>query len=161
MKAYFANGLFSEADRIYNEHLALTLREEIEGLELFLPQEASINDKSTYADSVMIAELDTKELLSSDVLIAVVDGVEIDAGVASEIGVFSTTGKPIIALYTDIRQFGRDNDKKIQALIEDGVENQFTYRNLYTIGLVKKNGKVVSNINQLVEEMQKLKKEFK
>lgn len=155
MKAYLANGLFSEADVMYNAHLAKLLRTEFKDLDLFLPQEADINDKSGYADSVMIAELDTQKLLESDILIAVIDGVEIDAGVASEIGVFFTTGKPIVALYTDVRQQGRDNEKKIQALIEDGVENQFMYRNLYTVGLVKKNGVIVNNTQSLIKEVKK------
>jgi len=156
MKVYFANGLFSEADRIYNKYVATLLRTEFKELELFLPQEADINDKSGYADSVMIAELDTEKLLESDILIAVIDGVEIDAGVASEIGVFSTTGKPIIGLFTDVRQHGRDNEEKINALIKDGVENQFMYRNLYTVGLIKKNGIVVNTISELTKTLRKI-----
>lgn len=156
MKAYFANGLFSEADRMYNNHLANLLRTKFKELDLFLPQEADVNDKSTYASSTMIAELDTNKLLESDVLIAVIDGVEIDAGVASEIGVFYTTGRPIIGVYTDVRQFGRDNSDKIQALINDGTENQFMYRNLYTVGLIKKNGVIVNNSLELIETMKEL-----
>lgn len=156
MRAYFANGLFSEADRMYNNHLANLLRTEFKELDLFLPQEADVNDKSTYANSIMIAELDTDKLLESDVLIAVIDGVEIDAGVASEIGVFFTTGRPIIGVYTDVRQFGRDNSDKIQALINDGAENQFMYRNLYTVGLIKKNGVIVNNSLELIKTMKEL-----
>lgn len=157
MKIYLANSLFSEADRLYNKHVATQLRTKVTGdIEIFLPQEAGINDKSTYADSIMIADLDTRELLQSDVMIAVIDGVEIDAGVASEIGVFYMTGKPIIALYTDIRQFGRNNSDKIKALLDDGVENQFMYRNLYTVGLIKKSGKVVNSIEDLIKEVEEL-----
>jgi nucleoside 2-deoxyribosyltransferase len=157
MKAYLANGLFSEADRMYNEHLAKLLRTEFKELDLFVPQEAGeINDKNSYADSLMIAGWDTQKLIESDVLIAVLDGVEIDSGVSAEIGIFSVTGKPIIGLYTDVRQFGRDNEKKINALIKDGTENQFMYRNLFTIGKVKENGVVVSNTADLVKEMKKL-----
>ena len=129
------------------------LRQEFKSLDLFLPQEADINDKNSYADSIMIAELDTMKLLESDVLIAIIDGVEIDAGVATEIGIFSTTGKPIIGVYTDVRQLGRDNKLKIQALIDDGVENQFMYRNLFTIGVIKKNGKIVNDITELIAEL--------
>lgn len=156
MKGYLANGLFSLADRNVNELIAKKLRDEVEGLDLFVPQEQGINDKNSYADSMMIAELDTKNLLESDVLIAVLDGVEIDSGVASEIGAFYTTGKKIIGLYTDVRQQGRDNVKKIDALIEDGTENQFMYRNLYTLGLVKLHGVVVDNLEDLVKEVKLL-----
>lgn len=158
MKGYLANGLFSLADRNVNELIAKSLRDAIEDLDLFVPQEQGINDKNSYADSITIAELDTENLLESDFLIAVLDGVEIDSGVASEIGAFYTTGKKIIGLYTDVRQLGRDNEKKINALIEDGTENQFMYRNLYTVGLVKLNGVIVSNLDDLVKEVKLLQK---
>lgn len=151
MKCYLANGLFSEADRMYNTHLAKLLRTEFKDLEVFVPQEAvEINDKNSFANSEMIAKWDSEKLLESDFLIAVLDGVEIDSGVSAEVGMFSMTGKPIIGLYTDVRQHGRDNQKKIQALIEDGTENQFMYRNLFTIGRVKIVGVVVDNTDSML-----------
>lgn len=161
MKAYLANGLFSEADIMYNEFLSMTLRELFPDLELFVPQEQEINDKNSYADSVMIANTDTYNLLFSDFMIAVIDGVEIDSGVSCEIGIFSTTGKPIIAICTDIRQQGRDNPHKIEALINDGLENQFIYRNLFTVGVIKKNGKIVNSTNSLIDAIEELHKSNK
>lgn len=156
MKAYLANGLFSIGDRYVNEQIAKALREAVDGIALYVPQENdAINDKSSYADSLAIAAADLEHLQKSDVLIAVLDGVEVDAGVAAEIGVFSTFNRPIIALFSDVRQQGRENEKKIQALIEDGLENQFIYRNLFVVGLIKQNGVIVSTIEQLVDEMKK------
>lgn len=157
MKAYLANGLFGIGDRLVNDLIAKEVRREIAGIELYLPQENDeINDKNSYADSIAIAEADMERLLESDFLIAVIDGVEIDSGVAAEIGAFYTTGKPIFALYSDVRQQGRDNHKKINALIEDGSENQFMYRNLFVIGLIKKSaGGVYENIESLVEAIKK------
>lgn len=156
MKGYLANGLFSRADRMYNSYVATVLRESFPQLDLFVPQEQDINDKNSYADSTMIANLDAKALLDADFLVAVIDGVEIDSGVSAEIGIFWTTGKPIIGLYTDIRQHGRDNKKKIDALIKDGVENQFLYRNLMTVGLIKGRGKIVSDSLQVVDVIKEL-----
>lgn len=153
MKAYLANGLFGMGDRLLNTLIAKELRKEIKGVELYVPQENdAINDKSAYADSITIAGADMDKLEESDILIAVIDGVEIDSGVAAEIGAFYMTGKPIFALYTDVRQQGRDNDKKIQALINDGVENQFMYRNLFVTGLIKKSkGDIYFTIEELIE----------
>lgn len=156
MKAYLANGLFSKSDIMFNSYIATVIRDEYKSLDLFLPQESEINDKNGYADSIMIADMDTKHLLESDVLIAVIDGVEIDAGVATEIGIFSTTGRPIIAIYTDIRQMGTQNELKINALKSDSVENQFAYRNLFTIGVIKKNGVIVNDILGLREELKRI-----
>ena len=156
MKAYLANGLFSIGDRYVNERIAAELRKAIDGIELYVPQEnGAINDKSAYADSRAIAAADLAHLEESDVLIAVLDGVEVDSGVAAEIGVFSTFNRPIIALFSDVRQQGRDNEKKIQALVEDGTENQFIYRNLFVVGLIKRNGVIVGTIEELADEVKK------
>lgn len=157
MKAYLANGLFSIGDRVVNELIAGEVRNVIEDIELYVPQENdAINDKNSYADSIAIAEADMDKLKESDFLIAVIDGIEIDSGVAAEIGAFYMTGKPIFALYSDVRQQGRNNDKKINALIEDGTENQFMYRNLFVIGIIKKSkGGVYSSIESLAEAIKK------
>lgn len=156
MKGYLANGLFSQADRLYNAYLANIVRQNFPQIELFVPQEQGINDKSTYADSIMISDLDAQALLESDFMIAVLDGVEIDSGVSAEIGIFWTTGKPIIGIYTDVRQHGRDNEKKILALMNDGTENQFLYRNLFTVGLVKKRGKIINHHKDLQKVIKEL-----
>ena len=154
MKAYLANGLFSLGDRMVNEEIASQVRIRIPGLELYVPQENnSINNKSNYASSLEIEQADTEKLLESDVLIAVIDGAEIDSGVAAEIGVFSTTGRPIYALYTDVRQQGSNNQSKVSALVNDTTENQFFYRNLYVIGLIKKNGTIHPTIRGLVSKL--------
>ncbi|WP_179395096.1 nucleoside 2-deoxyribosyltransferase [Lacticaseibacillus absianus] len=151
MKIYFANGLFSHADFNYNAALVARLRQAMPGLEVYLPQEnAAINDKQAYADAKMIAQADTAEVLAADLMIAVLDGPVIDAGVASEIGVAYAKGLPIIGLYTDSRQQGAGNAKKLAALAEIA-ENQFHYLNLYTIGLIKLNGTVVNNEDALIE----------
>lgn len=155
MKAYLANGLFGLGDRMLNELLGKEIREALRGLDLYIPQEnGDINDKSAYADSQTIARADIDKLMESDFLVAVIDGVEIDSGVAAEIGAFYMMNKPIYALYSDIRQQGRDVAKKIDALIEDGTENQFVYRNLFVIGLIKdRDGGVFSNIDDLVKKI--------
>lgn len=153
-KGYLANGLFTIGDRLVNTFISQAARYNLKDLELFVPQEQPFNDKSTYADSQTIAQGDVKALMESDFLIAVIDGIEIDSGVAAEIGMFYTTGKPIYALYSDVRQEGRDNEEKIKALIEDGTENQFMYRNLFVVGIIKENGKIFSDIDSLIDQIE-------
>lgn len=150
MKIYFANGLFSKADFNYNELLAKKIRGLSDDIEIYVPQENDeINDKESYADSKMIAQADTKKLLESDLVVAILDGITIDAGVASEIGVAYAKNIPIVGLYTDSRQLGFDNSKKLNALSEIA-ENQFHYLNLYTTGLIKLNGSIVNNDDKLL-----------
>jgi len=163
MKAYLANGLFSQADQMFNRYIANRVREAFPNINLYLPQEnEGINDKAAYADSVMIFDGDNKYLDKADLLIAVIDGIEIDSGVASEIGRFLLMKENddrecyVYALYTDTRQQGRENTSKIDALVSDGTENQFMYRNLYVIGGIKKHGKIVGSVDELIQEITKL-----
>ncbi|WP_414838960.1 nucleoside 2-deoxyribosyltransferase [Carnobacterium sp. TMP28] len=152
-KAYFASPLFSEMELMYNQYLVRKIRELYPELELYVPQEQmEINDKSAYADSIMIAKMDTEQLVSSQLMIAVLDGVSIDVGVATEIGVAYQAGIPIIGLYTDSRQQGATNQKKLDAL-QTIAESQFSYVNLYTVGIIKSNGSIVNSTEDLLESM--------
>lgn len=114
MKIYFAAPMFAKSDLLYNAELVKKLRRNHPQLEIYLPQEnAAINDKTAYADSKMIALADTEKLVESQLMIALLDGLSIDAGVASEIGVAYANRIPVLGLYTDSRQQGATNAKKL------------------------------------------------
>lgn len=153
MKIYFAAPMFAKSDLVYNAYLVNQIRERYPEVEIYLPQEnEAINDKTAYADSQMIALADTEKVLESQLMIALLDGMSIDAGVASEIGVAYSKNIPVLGLYTDSRQQGATNTKKIRALQEIG-ENQFHYLNLYTVGLIKLNGAIFSEEEKLFENI--------
>lgn len=156
-KIYFASPLFTEMEQTYNTHVVKKLRKAFtEDIDIYLPQEnAAINDKSNYANSIQIAEGDNSYLEEADILIAILDGVKIDAGVASEIGYFYSMNKPIIGVYSDIRQGAGANNAKIEAL-DKIAESPFSYINLYTVGLVKKRGKIVRSSDELIDEIKSL-----
>jgi nucleoside 2-deoxyribosyltransferase len=149
-KIYLANGLFSEADYLYNEKLA----DEIEALSyrVYAPQRnKSINDKSKSADSIDIFKADRKELDSSDILVAVLDGLVVDPGVAAEIGYMAAKGKRIIGLFTDGRENSKTaNQSKISALSEP-LESQFAYVNLFVVGAIKERGTICLSRKQLID----------
>ncbi|MFB8435116.1 nucleoside 2-deoxyribosyltransferase [Enterococcus durans] len=153
MNIYFAAPLFAKSDLLYNAMLVKKIRAVSEDLTVYLPQEnEAITDKTAYADSKMIALADTEKVLESDLMIALLDGLTIDAGVASEIGVAYAKGIPVIGLYTDSRQQGGSHPKKLEAL-QQVAENQFHYLNLYTVGLIKLNGSIVSDETELLEAL--------
>ena len=153
-KVYFASPLFNDMEKMFNEYAVAKLRESNPNLDIYLPQEnMAINDKRLYADSRMIANGDNEKLLESEVLIAVLDGVSIDVGVATEIGVAFAKGIKIFGLYTDTRQGFTYTDEKIDALKNDLGENQFHYVNLYTIGCIKEAGEILSSLDDLVKVM--------
>lgn len=151
-KIYFASPLFTEMEREWNEKIVSEFESKSD-TKVYLPQRnMSINDKSAYANSQDIMRGDMDELLSSDAIVAVLDGQVIDAGVAAEIGVAHQRGMKIIGFYSDSRTQGYDNAKKIEALGELG-ENQFAYINLFVVGLIKDRGVLVSTSDELIKEM--------
>lgn len=151
---YYAAPLFSNMEQQYNQYLVQQLRETFPNETFYVPQEQmSINDKNSYADSKLIAKYDTDALLSSKLMLAVLDGPVIDVGVASEIGVAYQANIPIIGLFTDSRQQGATNPKKLAAL-QEIAESQFPYANLYTIGLIKLNGTIANNEATFLETIE-------
>ena len=156
IKIYFASPLFSEMELMYNTYLVNKLRDKLGNIaDIYLPQEnESINDKSAYADSIMIANADTEKLVESDLVVAILDGATIDVGVASEIGVAYAKGIPVVALYSDTRQGAYGNEEKVEAL-DEIAESQFSYINLYTVGLVKSCGVIVDGSEELIQTVDK------
>lgn len=154
MNIYFAAPMFAKSEEIYNSYLVEKIRKQYPQLKIYLPQENdTINDKAAYADSKMIALADTKKVEESQLMIALLDGITIDSGVASEIGIAYANHIPILGLYTDSRQQGADNQQKLEAL-GTVAENQFHYLNLYTVGLIKLNGQVYPSEEALLEGIQ-------
>lgn len=150
MNVYFAAPMFAKSELIYNSYLVEKIRQQYPDLAIYLPQENdAINDKTAYADSKMIALADTQKVEESQLMIALLDGVTIDSGVASEVGIAYANQIPILGLYTDSRQLGADNPQKLEAL-GTVAENQFHYLNLYTVGLIKLNGQVYSSEEALL-----------
>ena len=119
-KIYFGAPLFNEMEQMYNAYVVNKIRETYgEKVEIYLPQEnASINDKSGFADSIAIAQGDNAYLEDADLLIAVLDGVTPDSGLSAELGYFYSLERPIFGLYTDTRQGTHGNQQKIAALDE-------------------------------------------
>lgn len=175
-RLYLANGLFSEADQLYNESLAESIRSISPDIELYVPQEnKEINDKTKVASSIPIFDGDTSRLADTDILVVVLDGPTLDAGVAAEIGYFASICEDydltllknnrnhpyIFGLYTDCRDGthtpkGEALNKKAELLNTSLCESQFPYINLYVIGAIKKYGQIFSNKEDLVSAIKKV-----
>ena len=153
-KIYFGAPLFNEMEQMYNEYVVGKIRETYgDKVEVYLPQEnASINDKSGFADSIAIAQGDNAYLEEADMLIAMLDGVTPDSGLSAELGYYYSLNRPILGLYTDTRQGTHGNQQKIEAL-DKIAESQFSYINLYTVGLVKLSGEILNSSGKLIEKI--------
>jgi len=101
---YLAAPLFSEAECDFNRKL----RDEIKGagFNVFLPQEDSNNIKDEASRQKIIFTKNLKGIENSDMLVAVIDGTDVDSGTAWEIGYAFSKGKPVLGLRTDFRTLG-------------------------------------------------------
>ncbi|MFH0904644.1 MAG: nucleoside 2-deoxyribosyltransferase [Methanobacteriota archaeon] len=101
---YLAAPLFSEAELDFNRKL----RDEIKnsGFNVFLPQEDSNNVKDRDDRQMIIFSKNEAAIEKSDIIVAVVDGADVDSGTAWEIGYAYARGKPILGLRTDFRTLG-------------------------------------------------------
>lgn len=101
---YLAAPLFSEAELDFNRKL----RDEIKnsGFKVFLPQEDSNNVKDRDDRQMIIFSKNEAAIEKSDMIVAVVDGHDVDSGTAWEIGYAYARGKPILGLRTDFRTLG-------------------------------------------------------
>ena len=114
MKIFLAAPLFNEAEREFNSKIAEKLREN--GFEVWLAQETPFIQQGTHKEKKTIYEGDVSALSSSDVVVAVLDGMEVDSGVAYEIGYAKALGKPVIGIKTDYRTFSEM--EKINLMLE-------------------------------------------
>jgi hypothetical protein len=147
IKGYVASHFFDIFGYEGTAKLAQEIREACPSIDLYVPQENDeINDKESN-DATITAEAiyqaDTDKLLSSQVLIAYLDGVEVDAGVAGEVGIMAGsletlqkmglvhTPKIIVGIYSDMRR--------------KGTGDNHMYKNLFIVGAVDKWGVVVDN----------------
>jgi len=101
---YLAGPLFSEAELDFNR----MLRDQIKssGFNVFLPQEDSNNVKDRDDRQMIIFNKNEAAIEKSDMMVAVVDGADVDSGTAWEIGYAYARGKPILGLRTDFRTLG-------------------------------------------------------
>lgn len=135
---YWANALFSDADRRFNSDCADALRSA--GYDVFLPQEVQVN-KLENPTAVDIFRVDTTAMLRSRLVVACLDQETIDSGVACEVGLAYAYGIPVIGLCTDFRQF-RAGPGKI-------------YKNLFVIGAIDSIAEVVSSVKALLQILPK------
>ncbi len=170
MKAYLAGSIFYIGDEYRNTAWAKLLRETFPNMDLFNPLEADYNGvegKKRFGDAKMIADGDNKRLDETDILIACIDGDVIGSGVSAEVGRFSALidhcGKKgkIVGICTDNRQcyLTHSEEKDIGGAAQLG-NQQYSYQNLFTCGLILNCGILVTNIDDAIAYIKSIEHEF-
>ena len=100
---YLASPLFTHAELEYHREFKDVMIKK--GFSVFLPQEdaedaASEREKQ---NQEYIFKKCLEGVNGSDIVVAVLDGVDVDSGTAWEIGYAYARGKPVIGLRTDFR----------------------------------------------------------
>lgn len=104
MRVYLTAPLFTQAERVWNRRFAETLADARPETTVVLPQdfrtEGKFNDPEGYERLFRRCRI---ELERSDAVVAVLEGVAVDCGVAFEMGLAYSWRKPIIGVRTDPR----------------------------------------------------------
>lgn len=118
-KIYLAGPLFSDAERLFDILIKNELSKN-EKLDICWPGDFFKNEDFSKFEN-MKAEIFNKcssELLNCDLIIAVLDGCQVDDGTAWEVGFAFANRIPIIGIRTDSRNAGETSTSKVNAMIE-------------------------------------------
>ena len=114
LRVFLSAPLFNESERDFNSKIAKKLREN--GFKVWLAQENPFIKEDTREEKNRIYKQDISALKESNILVAILDGISVDTGVAFEVGYADALGKPIIGLKTDYRTFSRM--EKVNLILE-------------------------------------------
>ena len=105
MQIYLSGPLFTQGQRRWNRTLARGLEQRIAGARVVLPQDyrvdSSFNRRTDFPHLFKSCVDDTR---AADVLVAVLDGPDVDSGTAFEMGIAYERGIPIVGVRTDYRE---------------------------------------------------------
>ncbi len=141
MKVFIAGPLFSQAEREFNLKLDGFLRKH--GFETVLPQRdvgqlwkhVRKLGRRAYLE---VYERDIRRIEEADIVVAILDGPDVDSGTAFEVGYACAKGKPVIGLKTDMRVFAQGED--VNNMLAHGVR------------------KIVKNFDELLSTLNAFKK---
>lgn len=141
MKIYQAGPLFSLAEQNFHRELKKALEqyghEVIWPFELFGPEE--VKSWGENAPHRIMLE-DSQALSSCDIVVALLDGPQVDDGTAWEIGFAYAKGIPVIGLRTDFRNCGDNGYSMVNSMIHGScciVEKVSTLIDVIENGLYK------------------------
>ena len=138
MKIYQAGPLFTEGERLWHKHFQAYLEDR--GYTSLWPGELiTSHDVASWGEDApkKIFETDKALLLECDVIVALLDGTQVDDGTAWEIGFAHAMGKSVFGIRTDFRNGGECPGTPVNPMIAGCVEC------------------IAKNIEELVQELRK------
>jgi nucleoside 2-deoxyribosyltransferase len=152
MKIYFAGPLFTEYERDFISKSAVILREN--GIDPFVPHEQNrvFPEGDTRTGGQRCYDSDYAGISAGNAMLAILNGVEVDDGTASEIGIFSVltekdpSKKGIVAWQNDWRTNDKGEGKGI---------------NGFVLGCIQDHGVVVKTLEDAIKQLKIWEAELK
>jgi len=113
-KIYLSGPIFSAAEIAWAGRLSALLGARLENTEIIWPHE--IVPEGTEPEHIFRANL--QALNQCDLMVAILDGPQVDDGTSWEIGYFFSQGKKILGIRTDFRQAGESEKSRVNLMIE-------------------------------------------
>jgi nucleoside 2-deoxyribosyltransferase len=113
-KIYLSGPLFSRSEIAWGERVKRFLEDRLDGVLIIWPHEIV----PCQALPQQIFEANIQALKEADIMVAMLDGPQVDDGTAWEIGYFFMQGKKIQGIRTDFRRAGETDNSRVNLMIE-------------------------------------------
>lgn len=147
MKIYLAGPLFSMAERDYNTKIAIEITKKIPKSEVILPQNflniISVNENDFFKK---MFDLCISSIDKSDIIIAILDGSDVDSGTCIELGYAYANKKPIIGVRTDFRSL---EDNGVNLMVSKVCSDYLLLTNIEEISHKKVIDRIIKSIENL------------
>lgn len=105
LRAYLAGPLFNQQERQWNRRFRDELHTLMPRVRITLPQDFRVDNRFNAPEHYnTIYQQCIDAIMESDIVIAVLDGADVDSGVAFECGYAKALGKPVLGVRTDYRE---------------------------------------------------------
>jgi nucleoside 2-deoxyribosyltransferase len=111
-KIYLSGPLFSQGEIAWGRRVKAFLEEILVNVEIVWPHEIA----SDGANQIFQANL--KAMNDCDIMVAILDGPQVDDGTAWEVGYFFSQGKRIFGIRTDFRRAGESYASIVNLMVE-------------------------------------------
>jgi nucleoside 2-deoxyribosyltransferase len=113
-KIYLSGPLFSRSEIAWGQLVKSFLKDRLENAEIIWPHEIV----PCHAKPAQIFQANLQALSEADIMVAMLDGPQVDDGTAWEIGYFFMQDKKILGLRTDFRRAGETDNSRVNLMIE-------------------------------------------
>ena len=111
-KIYLSGPLFSQAEIDWGKHISTLLQKRLNGIDILWPHEMAAGSPED------IFKANLQALDECDLMVAILDGPQVDDGSAWEIGYFFSQGKSVLGIRTDFRRAGEHEHSRVNLMIE-------------------------------------------